>query len=160
MNTQDKKKNMAGNFPDIEVLDKSHLFNMALITRHHRNASQEKLRQTADITLEMLCALEVIKSQQPLPQQQLANTLMCDRSGAKRTVDNLIKRQWVTISKDESNRKHKLISLTELGNEIRKSGKAIMQETNRTYLAVLDDQEQAELMRLCKKMLNRELEEK
>ena len=64
---------------------------MSIITRHHRSACQEQLRQYADITLEMLCALEVINGLQPLPQQQLANALMCDRSGAKRTVDNLIK---------------------------------------------------------------------
>jgi len=160
MKTVDIKKNMTCTFPQIEVLEKSHFFNMAIITRHHRSASQEKLRQCSDITIEMLCALEVIHSLQPLPQQQLANSLMCDRSAAKRTVDNLIKRQLAVVSKDESNRKHKIISLSDEGEKVRKKGKAIMQETSNSYLSALDEQEQAELMRLCKKILNSEKQHK
>ena len=129
---------------------------MAIITRHHRSASQEKLRECTDITLEMLCALEVIHSLQPLPQQQLANSLMCDRSAAKRTVDNLIKRELAKVSKDEANRKHKIISLSSEGDVVRRKGGAIMRQTSREYLSPLDEQEQVELMRLCKKILNGE----
>lgn len=156
MSVADNKKNIPCGFPQIELLEKSHLFNMAIITRHHRSASQEKLRQCTDITLEMLCALEVIHSLQPLPQQQLANSLMCDRSAAKRTVDNLIKRGLANVSKDESNRKHKIISLSDEGEIERKKGKAIMQETSQDYLSPLDEEEKVELMRLCKKILNGE----
>lgn len=154
MNNADKsKKNIPCSFPQIELLEKSHFFNMAIITRHHRSVGQEKLRACSDITLEMLCALEVIHSLQPLPQQQLANSLMCDRSAAKRTVDNLLKRGLAHVSKDESNRKHKLVSLSDDGEAIRTKGRAIMQQTSSEYLSPLDEQEQAELMRLCKKIL-------
>jgi len=156
MTTRDNKKNIPCNFPKIEVLEKSHLFNMAIITRHHRSASQEKLRECTDITLEMLFALEVINTLQPLPQQLLANSLMCDRSAAKRTVDNLIKRGLANVSKDEANRKHKIISLSSEGDAVRRKGGAIMQQTSREYLSPLDEQEQVELMRLCKKILNGE----
>ncbi|RKF13712.1 MarR family transcriptional regulator [Alginatibacterium sediminis] len=146
--------NLPNNIPRIEVLEQSHFFAMTVITRLHRTACQERLRPHYDITLEMLLAMNIIEVYQPIPQQQLANQLMCDRSAAKRSVDHLVKRGWVDVSKNETNQKLKMISLNASGTEVIAKCMPIMRETYSDFMDSLEPDEQTELLRLCKKMIS------
>ncbi|WP_133150267.1 MarR family transcriptional regulator, partial [Vibrio breoganii] len=84
----------------LPVLENSPLFLMTVLTRLHRNLVHGKLREHADVTLEMLLGMHIIFENQPIKQQSLADYLMYDRSTAKRTVDNMVKRGWVKTMKD------------------------------------------------------------
>ncbi|OBT12045.1 hypothetical protein A9264_02550 [Vibrio sp. UCD-FRSSP16_10] len=143
----------AAGLPNLSILEDSPLFLMTILTRLHRNLTHEQLRQHADITLEMLMAMHIIAKYQPIKQQQLADYLMHDRSAAKRTVDNMVKRGWVITMKDDKNLKNKLVALTESGVAVKDLCTGIAKETRSTFLDCLTEDENKELTRLCTKAL-------
>ncbi|ANO32936.1 MarR family transcriptional regulator [Vibrio breoganii] len=137
----------------LPVLENSPLFLMTVLTRLHRNLVHGKLREHADVTLEMLLGMHIIFENQPIKQQSLADYLMYDRSTAKRTVDNMVKRGWVKTMKDDNNQKTKLLALTESGEEIKKVCSEVVIETRIEFMDCLTEDENKELTRLCTKAL-------
>ncbi|GAB7220167.1 MarR family transcriptional regulator [Vibrio comitans] len=136
------------------ALENSPLFLMTVLTRLHRNLVHGKLRVHADITLEMLLVMHIIFENQPIKQQSVADYLMYDRSTAKRTVDNMVKRGWVKTMKDDNNQKTKLLALTESGEEIKKVCSEVVIETRIEFMECLTEEENIELTRLCTKALS------
>ena len=147
----DSKDNQP-NLPIAKRLEQSPFFMMGIVHRHFRNNAQKELMSKYDITTEMLKALEVINCFEPMSQQKLADALMNERSATKRLVDNLIKRDLVIATKDPNNQKHKLLSVSKNGNEIRTLGSAIMQRLEKEWLSVLTDDEIQIIKTICKKL--------
>ncbi len=137
----------------VPSLDDSHFFVMAVLHKQFRVQAQERLQKNFDITLEMLGALEAISYFQPMSQQHLADTLCGERSSTKRLVDNCLKRSLVVVSRSETNKKSKLLSLTECGERMREQGDRIMCTLSEEYLSVLTPGEQGQLMLLCRKLI-------
>jgi DNA-binding MarR family transcriptional regulator len=141
------------NLRRMPILKNSPLFLMTVLTRIHRNLVHGKLREHADVTLEMLLAMHIIHENQPIKQQSLADYLMYDRSTAKRTVDNMVKRGWVMTMKDDNNQKNKLLALTESGEQIKQVCSEVVIDTRTTFMDCLTEDENKELTRLCTKAL-------
>lgn len=140
----------------IPRLDYAPMFVMAVVKRiYHTQARQlfAKNINTADITLEMAFALCVIDAGEPMQQQRLADAILMDRSSAKRQVDNLVKRGLVITEKDPSNQRLKLLRLTDKGRSMVTAAGEIFRGFEAQFLSCLEDSEQAELLRLCRKLV-------
>ncbi|MEE3878299.1 MULTISPECIES: MarR family winged helix-turn-helix transcriptional regulator [Vibrio] len=136
----------------ITVLDKSPMFVCGVMQRMYRNRAQAELSRQSLITLEMASALAAIEEFQPMSQQALANAVICERSVAKRMVDNLQKRGLVQVSKCESNRRIKMLSLTTDGQNTLQKVHEIMTNLQRDFFSCLSESETSEFVRLIRKV--------
>ncbi|WMN88266.1 MarR family transcriptional regulator [Vibrio parahaemolyticus] len=136
----------------ITVLDKSPMFVCGVMQRMYRNRAQAELSRQSLITLEMASALAAIEEFQPMSQQALANAVICERSVAKRMVDNLQKRGLVQVSKCESNRRIKMLSLTTDGQKTLQKVHEIMTNLQRDFFSCLSESETSEFFRLIRKV--------
>nr|WP_319536685.1 MarR family transcriptional regulator [uncultured Vibrio sp.] len=136
----------------ITVLDKSPMFVCGVMQRMYRNRAQAELSRQSLVTLEMASALAAIEEFQPMSQQALANAVICERSVAKRMVDNLQKRGLVQVSKCESNRRIKMLSLTTDGQKTLQNVHETMANLQRDFFSCLSDSETSEFFRLIRKV--------
>ncbi|ANQ21233.1 transcriptional regulator [Vibrio natriegens] len=136
----------------ITVLDKSPMFVCGVMQRMYRNRAQTELSRQSLVTLEMASALAAIEEFQPMSQQALANAVICERSVAKRMVDNLQKRGLVQVSKCESNRRIKMLSLTTDGQQTLQKVHEIMTNLQRDFFSCLSESETSEFVRLIRKV--------
>ncbi|AXT70482.1 MarR family winged helix-turn-helix transcriptional regulator [Vibrio natriegens] len=136
----------------ITVLDKSPMFVCGVMQRMYRNRAQAELSRQSLVTLEMASALAAIEEFQPMSQQALANAVICERSVAKRMVDNLQKRGLVQVSKCESNRRIKMLSLTTDGQQTLQKVHEIMTNLQRDFFSCLSESETSEFVRLIRKV--------
>jgi len=70
---------------------------------------------------------------------------MNERSTVKRLVDNLVKRELVEIVAHPTNRKTKLIQLTDQGETVRLKGNQIVTDVQSQWLDALPESERAHL---------------
>ncbi|MDV6250693.1 MarR family winged helix-turn-helix transcriptional regulator [Vibrio sp. EA2] len=136
----------------ISVLDKSPMFVCGVMHRMYRNRAQAELSRQSLTTLEMASALAAIEEFQPMSQQALANAVLCERSVAKRMVDNLEKRGLVQISKCDYNRRIKMLSLTADGQTTLHKVYEIMANLQRDFFSCLSESESLEFKRLVRKV--------
>ncbi len=136
----------------ITVLDQSPMFVCGVMQRMYRNRAQAELSRQNLITLEMASALAAVEEFQPMSQQALANAVLSERSVAKRMVDNLEKRGLVHISKCETNRRIKMLSITEEGQKALRKVHQIMKNLQQDFFASLTEAESKEFFRLVRKI--------
>ncbi|BDR13964.1 MarR family transcriptional regulator [Vibrio sp. STUT-A11] len=136
----------------ITVLDNSPMFVCGVMQRMYRNRAQAELSRQSLITLEMASALAAIDEFQPMSQQALADAVICERSVAKRMVDNLQKRGLVQVSKCESNRRIKMLSLTTDGQQTLQKVHEVMINLQRDFFACLSESESREFFHLIRKV--------
>ncbi len=136
----------------ITILDQSPMFVCGVMQRMYRNRAQAELSRLNLITLEMASALAAVEEFQPMSQQALANAVLSERSVAKRMVDNLEKRGLVHVSKSETNRRLKMLSITVEGERALRQVQLIMSNLQKEYFASLTEAESAEFFRLVRKV--------
>lgn len=73
-----------------------------------------------DITFELLEIISVLWRKDGINQQELADITVKDKSSMTYLIDNLVKRNLVTRSEDEKDRRNKLIFLTKEGKQLQK----------------------------------------
>ncbi len=137
----------------VKILDNSHFFILAVLHKQFRGRSQQQLHCQFDITLEMLGALNAIQCYQPVSQQQLSDSLMGERSAVKRLVDNIIKRELVVVSRSDTNKKLRLLSLTPAGESMLTNANTVMRGLGEKFLSVLTKNEQDQLMSISRKLV-------
>lgn len=136
----------------ITILDQSPMFVCGVMQRIYRNRAQAELSRQNLITLEMATALAAVEEFEPMCQQELANAVLSERSVAKRMVDNLEKRGLVQVSKCETNRRLKMLSITPEGKAAVRQVHQIMTELQREFLSSLSQSESTEFFRLVRKL--------
>ncbi len=84
------------------------------LKNHLRRNIQVRIRETGiDITYEMLEVLGCLWQKDGINQQEIADLTLRDKSGMTYLIDNLVKRQLVKRVEDSSDRRNKLVYLTE-----------------------------------------------
>ncbi|CAM3944389.1 DNA-binding transcriptional regulator, MarR family [Pedobacter westerhofensis] len=84
-----------------------------------RKMFQVKLKEAdIDISFEVLEIMKLLLKRDGMIQQELADVLFKDKSNMTYLIDNMVKAGWVTRKEDESNRRIKLIFLTEQSREL------------------------------------------
>ena len=86
----------------------------------YRQFIQTKLKDyNVDLTYEMLQVLACLWTKDGINQQEIANITVKDKASMTYLIDNLTKRGLVTRLEDATDRRNKLILLTESGNALR-----------------------------------------
>lgn len=84
--------------------------------RAFRQSVQRQLKlNNVDMTFEMLQVMHRLWQQQGISQQQLAIQTSKDKACLTNLIKNLVKKGWVVRSENESDRRHKIINLTDKG---------------------------------------------
>ena len=144
---------MTKNTTDIPELDNSLFFIMGQAYKQFRTIANQTLGNDCDITLEMLGDLRALNHLGNIPQQTLAETLKRERSATKRLVDNCIKRGLIQSEKSESNRKTRLLCLTEKGLNIKNKADNILPPIVEDFCTPLTPAEKALLLKLSQKLV-------
>lgn len=136
----------------ITLLDQSPMFVCGVMQRMYRNRAQTELSRRSLITLEMASALAAVEEFGPMSQQALADAVLSERSVAKRMVDNLEKRGLVHISKCETNRRFKMLTITDDGKKALRQVQQIMKNLKQEFFSSLTEAESKEFFRLVRKI--------
>ena len=92
---------------------------MAELRTHLRQYIQVKIKENSiNITFEMLEVMSFLWKKDGVNQQEIADKTLRDKSSMTYLIDNLTKRDMVTRVEDESDRRNKLIYLTEEGKRL------------------------------------------
>lgn len=108
----------------MEIKDKAELVaefcQLILELRYRlRKIFQVKLKEAGiDISFEVLEIMKVLLKRDGMIQQELADVLFKDKSNMTYLIDNMVKAGWVTRNEDESNKRIKLIFLTDLSRDL------------------------------------------
>ena len=137
----------------IPELDNSLTFIMSLAQKQYRAICTQKLQQEFDITLEMVGAMKVLKHLGCIPQQQLADVLKRDRSVTKRLVDNCIKRGLIRAGRSASNRKARMLSLTEEGERVNLACTPLLKQVQDGFFEGVSEQERRLLRGILEKLV-------
>jgi MarR family 2-MHQ and catechol resistance regulon transcriptional repressor len=110
------------------------------------------LQREFGLTESQIAVLEALKHLGPLPQGELCRKILRSGSNLTTVVDNLERDGLVHRTRDESDRRIQIVSLTDKGREL--VGRALPVHVDRITrtMAVLDPDEQLELGRLCRKL--------
>jgi DNA-binding MarR family transcriptional regulator len=86
-----------------------------------RQYLQVQIREhEVDITFELLEILAYLYRKDGVNQQEIADTMVKDKSSMTYLIDSLVKRGMVTRKEDQQDRRNKLIFLTEKGKRLEK----------------------------------------
>jgi DNA-binding MarR family transcriptional regulator len=79
---------------------------------------QRKIREDKlDLTYEMLQVMSVLWSRGCMNQQEIADSIQKDKASLTSLLDNLAKRELIVRTEDLSDRRNKIISVTENGKQ-------------------------------------------
>jgi DNA-binding MarR family transcriptional regulator len=93
---------------------------MAELRNYVRQFVQVKIREHGiSITFEMLEVMSCLWRQDGINQQEIADFTLRDKSSMTYLLDNLVKRDLVQRREDETDRRNKLIYLTEAGKMLK-----------------------------------------
>lgn len=85
-------------------------------------------RNNMDLTFEMVQVLACLWNTDGINQQEIANLTVKDKASVTYLIDNLTKRGLVIRKEDESDRRNKLVLLTDAGKELKKEIEPWIQE--------------------------------
>jgi DNA-binding MarR family transcriptional regulator len=84
-----------------------------------RKLFQVKLKEAGiDISFEVLEIMKVLRKQDGAIQQELADVLFKDKSNMTYLIDNMVKAGWAIRKEDDTNRRIKLIFLTDKSRQL------------------------------------------
>lgn len=138
----------------VEVLDNNPLFLMGFVYKQFHLKVASELVKEVNISIEMYGALKVLHESGEITQQELSDLLLRHRSVMKRLVDNAIKQEYILARKSETNKKVKLLSLTEKGIHVMKVCEPIIQNVSKQVMAPLKDVESNTLRELLKDLID------
>ncbi|MBY6093417.1 MarR family winged helix-turn-helix transcriptional regulator [Ferrimonas balearica] len=137
----------------IPELDNSLTFMMSLAQKQYRAVCNQRLGEAFNITLEMVGAMKALDYLGCIPQQQMADVLKRDRSVTKRLVDNCIKRGLIEAGRSDTNRKARMLSLTDEGRRVNQECTPILHAISEDFLAQLSGQERQQLSDIMHKLI-------
>jgi len=115
-----------------------------------KQISQQKIRERHDreMTYEMFQVLNVLWKKNQVNQQEVANTVQKNKASVTPLIDNLVKINLVTRSEDPEDRRNKIISLTNKGQEYKKKFTPMLNEIYTLIKGNIPDEKLVEITRL------------
>ena len=136
----------------IDALDSNPMFLMGFAYKQFRAQIAAEMGTTSGISLEMFGALRVLDKHGKITQQELTNYLLRNRSVTKRLVDNAIKLNLIE-AKSETNKKVKLLSLTEEGKKLAEYCEPMVDSISEQFQSALSEDESKQLQTLLAKLV-------
>ncbi len=106
-----------------------------------------------DVTGPQLICLLTLAESEPLTPSTIALEVHLARSTVNGILDRLEAKQLVTRSRDEVNRRHVLVYLTDRGRALTRAAPSPLQDTLATALTQLPKNEQAEIAHSLKRLV-------
>jgi MarR family transcriptional regulator, organic hydroperoxide resistance regulator len=119
----------------------------ALAASLNKNLSDEQ----TGITFEQWTLLVRLWQKDGQSQQEIANCCQKDKTTITRLIDNLEKLHYVVRMEDKSDRRNKLIYLTELGKSMQEKLMPVAEKTIKDARAGISEEE----MEVCKNVLRK-----
>jgi MarR family transcriptional regulator, 2-MHQ and catechol-resistance regulon repressor len=119
------------------------------------NFIQEKIKEDVskyDLNLSEFGALEVLYHKGPLPVQSICEKVLIANSSMSYVIENLIKKEFIEKVKDPSDRRIHIVHLTQKGSMLFDDIYPKHLEHMRSFMDVLDINEEANLQFLLKKL--------
>jgi len=119
------------------------------------NVIQEKIKEDVskyDLNLSEFGALEVLYHKGPLPVQSICEKVLIANSSMSYVIENLIKKELIEKVKDPSDRRIHIVHLTQKGEMLFDDIYPKHLEHMRSFIDVLDINEEANLQFLLKKL--------
>ncbi|HEY0175818.1 MAG TPA: MarR family transcriptional regulator [Pedobacter sp.] len=110
-----------------------------------RKMFQVKLKETGiSISFEVLEAMKFLQGQDGMNQQELADMLFKDKSSMTYLIDNMVKSGWALRKEDKTDRRNKLIFLTDKARQLKEQ---LVPLAVHCYLALAEDVDTDEIKR-------------
>ncbi|WP_261816962.1 MarR family winged helix-turn-helix transcriptional regulator [Vibrio gallicus] len=138
----------------IDKLDSNPMFLMGFTYKQFRAKVSHELSEASGISLEMFGAIKVLNTHGQMTQQELSDLLLRNRSVTKRLVDNAIKLNLIAASKSETNKKVKLLALTDEGQAVMLKCSPIVNDISQQFQSSLTKDESQQLTQLLAKLIN------
>ncbi|CAH0529801.1 MarR family winged helix-turn-helix transcriptional regulator [Vibrio hippocampi] len=138
---------------EIRGVTDSITFAMDRVSSEYKTMANAKLRARLGVSIEELGALIALSSLGEINQQQLADSLLRNRSSTKRLVDNCVQKALINRSNSSSNLKNVMLSLTEDGQLAVQTGNDIMRDIKDDLYQNITEHEMKIVRKVCEKML-------
>ena len=107
---------------------------------------------TANLTISQFGVLEALHHKRSLCQRDIAAKILKSSGNITLVLDNLEKRELVRRERDKDDRRYFTVHLTESGSELIARAFADVESAIVAEMAILSENEQEQLGRLCKKL--------
>ena len=120
-----------------------------------RRMFQIKLKEAGmSISFEVLEVMSILHRQDGVNQQELADLLFKDKSSMTYLIDNMVKAGWVLRKEDDSDRRNKLIFLTDEAHQLKKTLRPMAIECYSLLAEGINEEEIKESLKMVSKMNN------
>jgi len=134
----------------IELMDVIHSLRQALRAR-----LQTKMREyDFGITYEMFQVLLFLWKKNGVNQQEIADNVQKNKASLTPLIDNLVKRKLVTRTEDSSDRRNKIISLTQEGVQFEEKFKPILMGFHEVFTTSISISQLESVINMLQKLQN------
>ncbi len=124
-----------------------------MVNTAYRQYIQNKLKECeVNLTFEMLQVLACLWDKDGINQQEIANITVKDKASMTYLIDNIVKRELVYRQEDSSDRRNKLIFLTEQGVNIRERIQPFLEEMYEVAGMGIDSKELQQCMSIIERV--------
>jgi MarR family 2-MHQ and catechol resistance regulon transcriptional repressor len=138
--------------PDVEVRALNSFIKLMRSANALQAALLPPLQKEFGLTESQLGVLESLLHLGPLSQSDICQKILRGGSNVTTVVDNLERAELVRRVRDESDRRVQVVHLTEKGRELISRAFPVHAARISRLMAVLTEEEQRELGRLCRKL--------
>jgi MarR family 2-MHQ and catechol resistance regulon transcriptional repressor len=138
--------------PDVEVRALNSFIKLMRSANALQAALLPPLQKEFGLTESQLGVLESLLHLGPLSQSDICQKILRGGSNVTTVVDNLERAELVRRVRDESDRRVQVVHLTEKGRELISRAFPVHAGRISRLMAVLTEEEQRELGRLCRKL--------
>ncbi len=129
-------------------------FVMDRASSEFKKLTNATLKTKVGITVEEFGALKTLCVRGEINQQELANTLLRERSSTKKLVDSCIRKNMVEKQDSPTNKKSALLVITSLGRDVVAEAETILKAINQKLYRDISSDELAVVRKVCDKLLN------
>jgi MarR family 2-MHQ and catechol resistance regulon transcriptional repressor len=138
--------------PEVEVRALNAFVKLMRSTNALQGALMPPLQKEFGLTESQLGVLETLYHLGPLSQSDICQKILRGGSNVTTVVDNLERAQLVRRERNEVDRRVQMVRLTDAGRELISRAFPVHAGRITRLMAVLDEDEQRELGRLCRKL--------
>ncbi|WP_235297796.1 MarR family winged helix-turn-helix transcriptional regulator [Portibacter marinus] len=110
--------------------------------KSYRKFAQKQIQNAVPgITLDQALVLMIIKNKPDLTQMDIGQLFFKDYASITRMIDSMIKKDYITKTTDQNDRRRSNICVTDMGNEVLKMVLPIIERNRALILEGLSDRE-------------------
>lgn len=134
-------------------LPSSHLYWLLIQSLYHTRPGLARLAETHGLTMVQMYTLCSLQPGQALPMHSVSGVLICDASNVTGIVDRLLSQGLITREEKPEDRRVKMISLTDKGEELRRTIFSTFDDFVVPGFSELTEDEKAQLRSILLKIL-------